>query len=741
MELVADVYSLLRFCGALAVLLAVYYLLFDRKARFVYCRYFLLSAVVVAAFAAVARIPVYPAERVVVLVSGSPEVARLMKGQAGDTVAGGDAADEVVAAVKTGEEVAAGKTDSAAGQVIAVREQVNAGEEDRGDSGDFFRMEKEDVFLLVYGVVALLLALRWVWAMLGILRLKRWGSCFRQNGVTIVKNNRVASPFSFFRMIFINRKLEGETLQVVLEHEMCHIRHRHYIDTLLMEAVCVVCWCNPLVWWVKRELQALHEFEVDRCLLSEGLELSKYQNIIFDELMGYSPGIANGFHNSLIKKRFIMMKSANTIRYGLLRKVMLLPVLAGVVALFAFTDRGQEVDRVLLPEFTRVPELAEANFAPVAVPEFTEATLPAGTGDCPEELPDKRKKTKRPEKGVLPVEKLTVSADTGTEVLLALDADEEVRPPFKGRDGLTFYPLSNRQVVVSLLPYRPGGTVIRYIEPGKEDTRVTVAVPVIYDSHWIQFDKGFCIVDRATGDAYMLRSMTRGIELNKLYTVEGQKNRMVEFTMVFPPLKRGVKFIDIYQKFPDMQARTPSNGSPWTWKGLNVDAYAAPKDKDSYYDREGRPRTPRKVQYVDLRDDQVVVSNLPSVRETKLRAIVTSDKETRVTVAVPIYFDRHWVQFDKGYCIEDCRTGEVYRVQSMDRGIEMNKTSVVVGKKGKVVEFTMIFPPLKKKVKRVNLYTKYPEEGGLAPTNAAGDWVWRNIRLADYALVRGNVYY
>lgn len=42
---VFDGYALLRFCGALAVLLLVYYVLFDRKAKYLHCRYCLLSVI------------------------------------------------------------------------------------------------------------------------------------------------------------------------------------------------------------------------------------------------------------------------------------------------------------------------------------------------------------------------------------------------------------------------------------------------------------------------------------------------------------------------------------------------------------------------------------------------------------------------------------------------------------------------------------------------------------------------
>lgn len=699
-----DGYSLLRFCGALAMLLVLYYVLFDRKAQFAHCRYFLLSIVGVAVLAAMLRIPVLPAERVVVVVPGVQEVRV------------GVQEDKLVAEVPI-----------LPGQVDDTRAFGTVSESAGWDKVQGY-IREINFFLLLYWGMVVVLALRWIFAVVGIMRLKRWGSSYCDNGITIVKNNRVSSPFSFFRMIFINRKLEGETLQVVLAHEKCHIAYKHYWDTLCMELFCVVFWCNPFVWLVRRELRELHEFEVDRSLLSGGVELSKYQNIIFDELMGYGPQIANGFHNSLIKKRFIMMKNTSTIRYRLLRKVMLVPAIAGVIALFAFTEGKTVVDRMKLPVMTDVPVVTDTGMMGV---------LPRASEVCVER-PEMDKKGSQPEILVMPVKKLEIK--TNSTLVTSNDGrPSDTRPPFKGRDGITFYPLSEEQVVVSLLPFS-GRTIVRYIEVGKEDTRVTIVVPISYDSHWIQFDKGFSIVDRATGDAYMIRSITRGIEMGKTLCVEGHKGRMVEFTMVFPPLKKGVKWVDMYQKFSE-QAPSPSNGSPWVWKDMNVESYAPPRDKDKYYDREGRPRLPRKVEYVDLRNDQVVESLERFTNRTQLTSIVTEGGETRLTVAVPIHYDRNWVNFGKGFCIENSRNGDVYRIKSMTRGIELNKTLVVVGKKDRMVEFTMVFPALKKNVKRVNIYDKYPEESALSPTNGGGAWEWRNVRVADYEKRKGQIIY
>lgn len=701
-SIVFDGYTLLRFCGALAILWIVYYLLFDRKARFKHCRYFLLSAVIIAFIAAFIRIPVYPSGRTVVLTTeawGNPVIHEHL-----------DTAGVLIPVEPL--EIKADKEEA---------EEVLMPTSDWREKWLTYSREI-NFFLLIYVLVAVGLLLRWIIAVASILRMKKWGSCYCQEDICIVRNNRVSSPFSFFRIIFINRKLEGETLEVVLAHEKSHIEHKHYWDSLFMEMCCILFWFNPFVWLIKRELRALHEFEVDQFLLSTGLELSKYQNIIFDELMGYGPGIANGFHNSLIKKRFIMMKNTYTIRYGLMRKAMLLPLLAGVIVLFAFTEKEKVEDQVLLPAISDVATLD----GPVDAREFGNTMQPA----------------------VHPLDLKLATIEPKTPLAVAVDtnvADEPLvienitRQPFKGRDGITFYPLREDQVVVSLLPFDRGRTRVRYIELDKDETRVTIATPIFFDSNWVQFDQGFCIVDRETGDTYMIRSLTRGIELNKTLVVEGKKNRMVEFTMVFPPLKKGVKYVDMYQKFPEMQAPMPTNtGAPWDWKNLKLSNYAPPKDKDLYYDKEGRPIQPRKIQYVELREDQVVESKLPFKEQTTITSIITDKEATRVTIATPIYFDRNWVQFDKGFCLEDCRNGDVYKIKGLARDIELNKTLVVAGKKGKMVEFTMIFPPLKKRAKRVNMYTKYLEESALSPSNGAGEWNWRNIRVADYG---GQIYY
>ena len=106
---------------------------------------------------------------------------------------------------------------------------------------------------------------------------------------------------------------------------------------------------------------------MDRCLLSGEIELFEYQSILFEELMGYSPKVANGFHNSLIKKRFIMMKHQYKERLAGVRKIALLPLCIGVLALFSFTENPVLVEPVL----PMVSVTIKAETPKVVLPEVT----------------------------------------------------------------------------------------------------------------------------------------------------------------------------------------------------------------------------------------------------------------------------------------------------------------------------------------------------------------------------------
>lgn len=470
-------WAILRFIGASFVLWLCYYLLFDRKAPFNQCRNYLLVSVLLAGAVSVLRIPVYPVEvvkpvkmeQIVVAQEAQTDKVSLMQidnnGIQPDTLA--------------------------TAMLTDVNEAVtHQTEEEIVEEPFYVSWNYWQIAWIVYGSGVFILLVHLLVEMVRIWRLKRWGTCTTDaDGICIVRNNEVVSPFSFYRMIFINRKLEGEVLRVVLLHEKAHIRNHHYRDTLFIEGLSILCWFNPFVWLVKRELRALHEFQVDRCLLSGEIELFEYQSILFEELMGYSPKVANGFHNSLIKKRFIMMKHQYKERLAGVRKIALLPLCIGVLALFSFTENPvlvepvlpmvsvtikAETPKVVLPEVTVDSAGNEKDFLLLDTPKIVHYVqsrdahiVQSGAGQ--------------------PLAQVSIFVPKALDTLSAESSDGTFSQEQNINHTMDI-DLRADQVVLSRAP-RKNNAYVRFIERSKEDTRVTLAIPIHYDRHWLQFEK------------------------------------------------------------------------------------------------------------------------------------------------------------------------------------------------------------------------------------------------------------
>ena len=710
---------ILRFVGASFILWLCYYLLYDRKAAFNQCRKFLLFSVLLAILVAVVRIPVYPKE--VIPINDQQSIIH-------------ETQTNEISETKI---EATGIQSDVPGTVISGggnKPAMPLEEPPFYASWDYMQIAWS-----IYGIGVLILLLHLSTEVIRIKRLQRWGSCTTDtDGIHIVRNNNVSSPFSFYRTIFIHRKLEGEVLQVVLLHEKAHIFFHHYRDTFFIECMSILFWFNPFVWLIKRELRALHEFQVDNSLLSSKIELFNYQRILFEELMGYSPKIANGFHNSLIKKRFIMMKYQYNERFSGLRKITLFPLCIGLLALFSFTEKpinnnlaADDITVSIVPEeisnmrseITPTPENSGKE-EELITDSFSQSILEPFVASESTRL-DETQKTNSNKSETEP-QSITLEKAIHTK-----EKESEPKPQSDNTNNEIGVDLRNDQLVVSRLSRRnQGESFVRFIERTPQDTRVTIALPVFYDRHWIQFEKGLSIVDENTQDIYRIRSLTRGIQLNQTYWIEGHKGRLVEFTMVFPPLGKKVKKISIRDCFPEENGITPSNGAEWNLNNLWVNEFAPTVARLAEYDKEGRPLRSDRVEEVNIPASQLTIAPTNSV-STEIYKIETTDDHTEVTLSIPIYFDRHWICIGQDLGIVDEATGKVYQLEGITRGIEVNKLSWIEGCKGRSILVTLLFPKLNKKVKKISLYDVYPDAGCISPTNGS-PWDWRGIRIKNY---------
>ena len=159
------------------------------------------------------------------------------------------------------------------------------------------------------------------------------------DGTTIcVTGNAAVAPFSFCCYIVMNRADYEIHDAAILIHERGHIRMHHSWDVLLVDLLTALQWFNPAMWMLRQDLRAIHEYEADGEVLSQGINARQYQYLLISKaasIGGYS--IANGISHSTLKNRIHMMTNKKTRSSHLLKLLALVPILGVALALNART--------------------------------------------------------------------------------------------------------------------------------------------------------------------------------------------------------------------------------------------------------------------------------------------------------------------------------------------------------------------------------------------------------------------
>lgn len=187
---------------------------------------------------------------------------------------------------------------------------------------------------------------RFASSLLSIVRLIRGSQ--RQvltDGIILVTHTKDYSPFSWMRYIIVSERDLCDNRDMILAHERAHIRLGHSWDLLFAQLCATMQWFNPAAWLLKRELEAIHEYEADNATLRQGFDARQYQLRLFEAASGikYS-SFTNNFTNCSTKKRIIMMMKKQTSPWALLKALYVLPVAFAAVAIISCTSPKEKKD-------------------------------------------------------------------------------------------------------------------------------------------------------------------------------------------------------------------------------------------------------------------------------------------------------------------------------------------------------------------------------------------------------------
>lgn len=322
--------------------LALYRWLLAGKVRYRICRAYIVGAMLLAAVIPLLDVPMYspppvPAavERALVLVPEAMPESGIAPGEG--------AADEIPAA-------------PAATEAIVLKILAAA----------YILISASSIALIVFNTIK-------------IRRLRREAHLTRIEDWTLAESEKIQTPFSFLRTVYMGFNYSSSERRMILSHEASHVQHRHSYERLALSVLRSILWFNPFLWIAEKDLREVQEWEADRDVLKEGNDLTLYRTAIFKQLFGYNPEISSGLNHSLTKKRFIMMTKTRPGRYATLRLAAALPLITATFLAFGCGIREQ-TQQTAAPATAAETGITSHNAAPASQDSVLTITI-SGTGD------------------------------------------------------------------------------------------------------------------------------------------------------------------------------------------------------------------------------------------------------------------------------------------------------------------------------------------------------------------------
>jgi TonB family protein len=178
----------------------------------------------------------------------------------------------------------------------------------------------------------------------------------REDGITLYIHQAKVAPFSWMKLMAISEEDLEKHSEAILAHERAHIRNHHSWDLLLAQACVFLQWFNPAAWFLKKELQTIHEYEADEYVIRNGMDASTYLLSMIEKTVGTRLfTIANNFNQSLLAKRVTMLNKGKSRPLARLKYLYVLPISALAIVAFA----RSEVSNPFMPSNNQLQYLNE----------------------------------------------------------------------------------------------------------------------------------------------------------------------------------------------------------------------------------------------------------------------------------------------------------------------------------------------------------------------------------------------
>lgn len=154
----------------------------------------------------------------------------------------------------------------------------------------------------------------------------------RSSQVLFVELINSQMAFSFLNCVFIGDQLHGKEREMVIEHELIHVKQKHSWDVLFFEIQRILFWFNPMIYLYQKEIKAQHEFLVDQQIITNRGTKEYCKTLLEQVFKAPALSLVHTFYKqSLIKKRIAMLTKRESKSNAKLKYVLVVPVILGML--------------------------------------------------------------------------------------------------------------------------------------------------------------------------------------------------------------------------------------------------------------------------------------------------------------------------------------------------------------------------------------------------------------------------
>ncbi len=186
----------------------------------------------------------------------------------------------------------------------------------------------------IYWMICSVFCFRFLMAIRQLFVLKKQSKIKQKKGHLLIIA-KVPEIFSAFNWIFIPEDIYPQYDEQIIAHEKVHVSLKHSWDVILIEIYSVFFWFNPILYFYRKSLKVVHEYQADRGVLQSGVKPSQYMALLMQSLtISKRNTLYNYFSQPILKKRVTMMTKPKSNPLSTLKYLLILPVCLFLISAF-----------------------------------------------------------------------------------------------------------------------------------------------------------------------------------------------------------------------------------------------------------------------------------------------------------------------------------------------------------------------------------------------------------------------